>query len=116
MLLGWILCLLSGINFGFHELIEICEALWCEFLLWKLILNFVHVIYKNKNCTWETAGCKKKKKKRLKKDHIVYCNTKILQEEACKRAIWKNSYWGFLGIQEMCLQLRVKMNLKAINK
>ena len=29
----------------------------------------------------------KKKKKRLKKDHIVYCNTKILQEEACKRAI-----------------------------
>ena len=28
----------------------------------------------------------------------------------CKQAIWKTSYWGFKGIQEMCLRLRVNMN------
>ena len=47
--------------------------------------------------------------------NIIYHNT-ILKEETCWRAIWKNSYWGFLGIQEMWLRLRVKVNSKAINK
>ena len=28
----------------------------------------------------------------------------------CKQAIWKTSYWGFKGIQEMCLRLRVNMD------
>ena len=47
---------------------------------------------------------------------IIYYNTKILKEETSKQTIWKNSYWGFLGIQEMCLGLTVTMNSKAINK
>ena len=29
-----------------------CEALWRKFLLWKLILDFVQVIWKSKNCTF----------------------------------------------------------------
>ena len=41
-----------NIDFEFRKLIEICEALWSEFLPWKLTLNFVHVISKNKNCTF----------------------------------------------------------------
>ena len=63
--------------------------------------------------TWETV----RSKKMIGRPHnIIYHNTKILKEETCWRAIWKNSYWGFLGIQEMWLRLRVKMNSKAINK
>ena len=41
-----------NIDFGFRKLIEICEILWCEFLPWKLTLNFFHVIRKNRNCTF----------------------------------------------------------------
>ena len=45
---------------------------------------------------WETVGCKKK----IVRLHIIiYYNTKILQEETCKPAIWKNCNWGFLGTQ-----------------
>ena len=56
----------------------------------------------------KTVGCKKK----IGRPHsIIY-----YKEETCKQAIWKNSYWGFLGMQEMCLRLRVKMDSKAINK
>ena len=42
--------------------------------------------------TWETDGCKKKIGR---PQSIIYYNTKILKEETCKWAIWKNSYWGF---------------------
>ena len=41
-----------NIDFRFRKVIEICEALWREFWLWKLTLNFVHVIKKNKNRTF----------------------------------------------------------------
>ena len=62
--------------------------------------------------TWKTAGCKKK----IERPHsIIYYNIKILQEETCKQTIWKNSYWGFSRIQETCLNLRVKVDSKAIN-
>ena len=63
--------------------------------------------------TRETAGCKKKIGR---PDSTIYYGTKILQEDTCKQAFRKNSYWGFLGIEEMCLRLEVKMNSKAINK
>ena len=43
---------------------------------------------------------------------IIYYNTKILQEEACKQAIWKNSYWGFLGRQNT-LKTKSKNELKS---
>ena len=41
-----------NIDFRFRKVIEICEALWCEFWLWKLTLNFVHVMKRNKNRTF----------------------------------------------------------------
>ena len=41
-----------NIDFGFRKLIGICGILWCEFLPWKLTLNFFHVIRKNRNCTF----------------------------------------------------------------
>ena len=64
--------------------------------------------------TRETAGCKKKK---IGRPHgILYCSNEFMQEETCEKTIWKNSYWGCLGIQEMYLRLRVKMNWKVINK
>ena len=70
-----------------------------------------------KSLTHEKRGKQLDAKKNIGKPHsIISYNTKILKEETCKRATWKNSYWGFLGIQKMCLWLRVKMNSKAINK
>ena len=44
-----------NIDFRFGKLIEICEALSCEFWLWKVTLNFVHIIQNNKNCTFLDA-------------------------------------------------------------
>ena len=57
------------------------------------------------------------KKKKIGRPHgVIYYYTKILEKETCKLDIWKSSHWGFLGIQETCLRLRVKMNSKAISK
>ena len=41
-----------NIDFGFRKLIETWGIPWREFWLWKLTLNFVHFIEKNKNCTF----------------------------------------------------------------
>ena len=56
------------------------------------------------------------KKKIGRPQSVIYYNTKILQEETCKEAISKKNYLVFLGIQKMCLRLRVKMNSEAIKK
>ena len=54
------------------------------------------------------------KKKIGRPQSVIYYNTKILQEETCKEAISKKNYLVFLGIQKMCLRLRVKVNSEAI--
>ena len=45
------------------------------------------------------------------KNIVQFINT---EWETCKQAIWKYSYWWFLGRQKMCL--RIKMNSKATNE
>ena len=70
-----------------------------------------------KNVTHEKRSKQLDAKKKIGRPHsIIHYNTKIPKEETCKPGIWKNCYWGVLGIQEMCLILRVKKNSKAINK
>ena len=70
-----------------------------------------------KNVTHEKRSKQLDAKKKIGRPHsIIHYNTKIPKEETCKPGIWKNCYWDVLGIQEMCLILRVKKNSKATNK
>ena len=54
----------------------------------------------------EKRGKKLDAEKRLEAHIVQFINT----EETSKEATWKNSSWGFLGRQKMCL--RIKNELK----
>ena len=47
---------------------------------------------------------------------IIYYNIKIPQEEILKQAIWRNSNWGFLGTQEMCLRSQSTLKKWKLSK
>ena len=122
--------LASSLPTSFVWFLDFCDFKMISFhtsLIWNqkicnISFQSKHQVFSEKPGTWEKWILKNlenswmQKKGRPHNIIIIYYNTKILQEEACKQAIWKNSYWGFLGRQKIRLRLRVKMNWKAINK